>query len=215
MAEMFAGLIYRPPRKEYKVADLGPNRYIVKGQMCTREDVDIVSRRNLVLRGSLYLPVVKETMKVTSPVPCVVYLHGNSGSRIDADDVVDSFLVEQMSVFTVDFGGCGLSDGDIVTLGWKECDDLKSVLDYLSSNRNISSIGLYGRSMGAATAMLVAADESYYHLISGMVLDSCYTSVRQVISELAYKYVGKIPLVPLESMIDDAVESLRVAVLSK
>ena len=36
-------------------------------------------------------------IQVTIPVPCVVYLHGNSGSRIDADDVVDSFLVEQVS----------------------------------------------------------------------------------------------------------------------
>eukprot|EP00960_Hanusia_phi_P055091 762868-Hanusia_phi.AAC.1 len=57
-------------------------------------------------------------------------------------------------------------------------DDLKSVLDYLSTNKNVSSvwlvgassckcltvyvqIGLYGRSMGAATAMLVAADERW------------------------------------------------------
>lgn len=32
-------------------------------------------------------------------------------------------------------------------------------------------------------------------MIRGMVLDSCYTSVRQVLQELAHKYVGKVPLV--------------------
>ena len=36
--------------------------------------------------------------QVREPVPCVVYLHGNSGSRLDADDLVDVFLAEQVLV---------------------------------------------------------------------------------------------------------------------
>ena len=39
------------------------------------------------------------------PVPVVVYLHGNSGSRMDADDLVDFYLEHNISVFSVDFSG--------------------------------------------------------------------------------------------------------------
>jgi len=39
-------------------------------------------------------------------VPVVVYLHGNSGSRMDADDLVDFYLEHNISVFSVDFSGC-------------------------------------------------------------------------------------------------------------
>lgn len=98
-------------------------------------------------------------MKVEKPVPCVIYLHGNSGSRIDADDIVDSYLAERIAVFSIDFGGCGLSEGEYVTLGWRERDDLECVLDYLSGDKNTACIALFGRSMGAATALLVASDD--------------------------------------------------------
>jgi pimeloyl-ACP methyl ester carboxylesterase len=215
MADIFAGLICRPPRKEYVTEDLGPARYLLQEQMCVRNDLELVTRRKMKIKCSHYLPVDSESLQVEGQVPCVVYLHGNSGSRMDADDMVDTFLAEKISVFSIDFAGCGMSDGDFVTLGWREREDLEAVLNYLEGIAEISHVALYGRSMGAATAMLVASDERFYHRIVGMVLDSCYTSVRQVLLELAHKYVGKVPLVPFEAMIEPAVDLLRQAVLSR
>jgi pimeloyl-ACP methyl ester carboxylesterase len=216
MTEIFAGLICRPPRKEYTEADLGPSRYLLQDQMCIRQDLDLVTRRKMTIKCSLYLPVDSDTLEVTAPVPCVVYLHGNSGSRMDADDMVDTFLAEQIAVFSIDFAGCGMSDGNFVTLGWREREDLEAALEYLAGLPHIiAHVALYGRSMGAATAMLVASDDRFYHRIVGMVLDSCYTSVRQVLLELANKYVGKVPLVPFSSMIEPAVDLLRQAVMQR
>jgi alpha-beta hydrolase superfamily lysophospholipase len=213
MTDIFAGLICRPPRKEYSEADLGPARYLLQDQMCVRRDLELVTRRKLKIKCSQYLPVDSNTLQVAAPVPCVVYLHGNSGSRMDADDMVDTFLAEKISVFSIDFAGCGLSDGEYVTLGWREREDLEAVLDHLATMpETVSHVALYGRSMGAATAMLVASDDRFYHRICGMVLDSCYSSVRQVLLELANKYVGKVPLVPFSSMIEPAVDLLRQAV---
>eukprot|EP00286_Rhodomonas_abbreviata_P005458 CAMPEP_0181334178 /NCGR_PEP_ID=MMETSP1101-20121128/26103_1 /TAXON_ID=46948 /ORGANISM="Rhodomonas abbreviata, Strain Caron Lab Isolate" /LENGTH=322 /DNA_ID=CAMNT_0023444101 /DNA_START=232 /DNA_END=1196 /DNA_ORIENTATION=- len=215
MTDIFTGLICRPPRKQYTVEELGPAKFLIQEQMCVRRDMELCNRRQLKIKGSHYLPVHADTMQVTKPVPCVVYLHGNSGSRIDADDIVDSYLAVGIAVFSIDFGGCGLSEGDFVTLGWRERDDLECVLDYLSTNKDTACIALFGRSMGAATALLVASDDRYYHMIKGMVLDSCYTSVRQVLMELAHKYVGKVPLVPFASMVEKAVDLLREAVLQR
>lgn len=62
--------------------------------------------------------------------------------------------------------GSGLSDGKWVTLGAHEVDDLAVVIQHLRAQGGVSSIGLWGRSMGAVTALL------YSHLdpdIAGMV----------------------------------------------
>jgi len=147
--------------------------------------------------------------------PCVVYLHGNSGSRLDADDLVDDYLSRGMSLFAFDFQGCGVSGGDYVTLGGLERRDLECVIDYLSGLGSVSGIALHGRSMGAAAALLVASCDRYYHLVDGLVLDSCYTSVRGVLRELARSYVGTVPLLPVGAVVESAIDALRAAVLSR
>lgn len=43
--------------------------------------------------------------------PCVIYCHGNCGSRVDASDCLDLLLPQNISVFAFDFSGSGLSDG--------------------------------------------------------------------------------------------------------
>jgi pimeloyl-ACP methyl ester carboxylesterase len=50
--------------------------------------------------------------------------------------------------------GSGLSDGKWVTLGAHEVEDLSVVVQHLRSQGGVSSIGLWGRSMGAVTALM-------------------------------------------------------------
>ena len=50
--------------------------------------------------------------------------------------------------------GSGQSDGKYVTLGWREQDDLALAIQHLRSLGTVSTIGLWGRSMGAVTALL-------------------------------------------------------------
>lgn len=52
----------------------------------------------------------------------------------------------------------------------------------------------------------------YYHTIAGMVLDSCYTSVRSVIREIAQGYVGKAQLLPVSTVVESTIDALRDAV---
>ena len=140
----------------------------------------------------------------------MVYLHGNSGCRLDGDLIADQYLKRGLSFFSVDFGGCGVSDGTVVTLGFREREDVEIVLDYLKSLECVSYVCIYGRSMGAATALLVAADDRYYHNIAGLVVDSPYVSVREVALELARKYTGD-----SFGLASNAVTALRNAVANK
>ena len=58
----------------------------------------------------------------------MVYLHGNSGSRLSGKYLVKYLLPLKIGVLTFDFAGCGMSEGTFITLGKNESLDLKSVI---------------------------------------------------------------------------------------
>jgi hypothetical protein len=92
--------IIRPPRQEYTLNDLGTisspktfhhllNSYLkfigigpqifFQDELCIkRTDIQIVNPKGLALQCSWYQPLAAER-----PLPCVIYLHGNSSSRLE------------------------------------------------------------------------------------------------------------------------------------
>lgn len=64
-----------------------------------------------------------------------------------------------------DFSGSGYSEGNFITLGIKESDDVEKVVNYLKTNYKIGRIILWGRSMGAVTAILYSAKLTNQNLI--------------------------------------------------
>ena len=115
-------------------------------------------------------------------MPVVIYLHGNASNKKEGEDSADLLLPQGINVFSFDFSGCGNSDGDWVSLGLKEQDDLAAVIDYLKQTDTFSTIGLWGRSMGAATAILFASQHK--DIINAMVLDSGFASLEDLISSI-------------------------------
>jgi hypothetical protein len=93
-------------------------------------------------------------------------------------------------VVCFDFSGSGLSDGDYVSLGVYEKDDLRAVVQHVRAKFPVSTIGLWGRSMGAATAIMYAVEDP---TIAGMVLDSPFSRLTQVMQEIVKSYKSWIP----------------------
>ena len=60
--------------------------------------------------------------------PCVIYLHGNSSCRAGALEMLPALLAAGFVVFAFDFAGCGLSDGEYISLGFFEKDDVATVV---------------------------------------------------------------------------------------
>jgi alpha-beta hydrolase superfamily lysophospholipase len=98
-------------------------------------------------------------------------------------------LSQNIYVFAFYFAGCGLSEGEYISLGFYEKDDLSTVIDYLRNSGKCSTIGLWGRSMGAVTALMHGHRDPS---IAGMVLDSPFSDLKQLANELAKKHT-KIP----------------------
>jgi len=90
-------------------------------------------------------------------------------------------------LFCFDFSGSGHSDGEYVSLGFYERDDLAVVIEHLRQSGTVGCIGLWGRSMGAATALLHGDRDPS---IAGMVLDSPFTSLRSLAEELVDVFIG-------------------------
>ncbi|VFQ65227.1 unnamed protein product [Cuscuta campestris] len=141
-------------------------------------------------------------------LPCVVYCHGNSGSRADASEAAIVLLPSSITLFTLDFSGSGLSGGDHVTLGWNEKDDLKSVIEYLRRDGNVSLIGLWGRSMGAVTCLMYGAQDPS---IAGIVLDSPFSNLVDLMMEIADGNRVRLPKFTLKF----AIKYMRRSVLKK
>lgn len=51
---------------------------------------------------------------------CVIYLHANNGSRVEALEYMPMVVQQHVDFCTFDFEGSGLSSGKFVTLGIRE-----------------------------------------------------------------------------------------------
>ena len=116
--------------------------------------------------------------------PVVIYLHGNSSSRTEVIPNLAHLLSLGVSVVAFDFAGCGKSDGEFVSLGYYEQEDLQTVVHYLRSSGEVSAIALWGRSMGAATAIMYGSRDP---TLSCMILDSAFTDLNGLAIEMVEK----------------------------
>ena len=179
--------VIRPPRAEYNLEDLGPKKFLVGKFRGFREDLIITNNRNQDLHCSWFKRNSLKKPGASSPV--VVYLHGNSSSRLEALQNVTQLLSQGISLFCFDFAGCGLSDGEYISLGHYESQDLKVIIEYLRNRSEVSQIGLWGRSMGAVTSLMFADQDPG---LAAIVVDSPFCSLNELAKQLALKK-AKIP----------------------
>ncbi|KAF8286131.1 putative Alpha/beta hydrolase family [Trypanosoma cruzi] len=177
-------LIIRPPRAEYDLEmDLGPTLFRISddSELFTRTELTLTNMRGLGVECSWFRP------RARRPQPCVIYLHGNCGSRYDALEAL-FILRHNFSLFAFDATGSGKSEGEYISLGFYERQDLAAVVDYLLGQNDVEGIGLWGRSMGAVTSIMYAAKDAS---IKCIVCDSPFSTLRLLIKDLVKRYGSK------------------------
>lgn len=98
-------------------------------------------------------------------IPCtnargtVAMFHGYGGSRSGMLDRAYEFLNMGYNVLLINFMGAGKSEGDQVTIGFKEAAQVTTAYNYLLREKNERNILLFGTSMGAASIMKAIADD--------------------------------------------------------
>lgn len=174
--------IIRPPRCQYSTLQLGPTEFHFVGRNFRRADFHLTNPRNMRLECSWWEPL--EPDRPAAALPCVIYMHGNSSARLESLPCLSTVLSLGATLLAFDFSGSGLSEGEYVSLGAFEKDDLAVVIEHLRSTQRVSTIALWGRSMGAATALLHGERDPS---IAGMVLDSAFADLTMLAEEIVEK----------------------------
>ena len=177
--------IIRPVRDNYTDKDLGPEKFRINSKYYKRKDLTLRNSRNQLLMCSFWEPYDEE--REYTYLPCVIYLHGNSSSRCEVIPNLKYLLPLNITVFAFDFAACGRSEGEYISLGWYEILDVKCVINFLRNSNKVSTIGLWGRSMGAVTSIMYAAKDP---TIGGIFLDSPFFSLNLLMDELSKEKVS-------------------------
>lgn len=112
-----------------------------------------------------------------TPRATVVFAHGYGKNREQNDlplkELIPEFHEQGYNFLTFDFRASGISEGERVTVGVKEQEDLKAAIEY-AKGRSDGPIVLYGISMGAATALSTADDIE----VAAVIADSPFSDLR-------------------------------------
>jgi dipeptidyl aminopeptidase/acylaminoacyl peptidase len=177
--------IIRPPRDNYSEDLLGPTTFIYRGKVYQRKDYDILSSMGYTMKCSLIEP--QQAYRPSEEMPLILYLHGNSSSRLEGMRMTEEILKKDINLFLIDFPGCGLSGGEYISLGYHEKDDVGVVIDFLETLPGVGNIGIWGRSMGAATTILYAHKDPR---VKAICVDSPFADFRRLAKEITLNHVN-------------------------
>ena len=197
--------IIRPPRDEYEEELLGNFVFTYRDKQYQRKDYDLISSEGYIMKCSFIEPTDK--YRPTFEMPVVLYLHGNSSSRLEGLNNLEVLLKYNINLFVIDFPGCGLSEGEYISLGYHEKNDVKIIVDFIENLPGVSKIGIWGRSMGAATTLLYTYKDPR---ISAICIDSPFENFKRLAEELVIKQI-KLP----KFIIDGALKIVQGTVKKK
>jgi len=137
------------------------------------DDVSFSSRDGLTLSGWW--------LEACDSSRVVVMIHGANGHRADPGiktlDIAREMVNTGYNVLMFDLRGHGQSEGKHISLGYYEQRDLLGAIDYVKQ-RGMSKICVIGFSMGAATALMTAANCKQ---IDAIVADSSFAYLADIV----------------------------------
>ncbi|MBI5876701.1 MAG: alpha/beta hydrolase [Chloroflexi bacterium] len=155
-------------------------------------DVEFPARDGVRLRGWFF---DAPTTAGDAPRPAVIVCHGHGGDKSPHINLAIWFREAGIPLLLFDFRNHGLSDGDLTSIGYYERYDVLGAVDWLAA-RGMTRIGLFGFSMGAATALAAAP---FSQNIVCVVSDSAFAHVRPVVAGVVSR---QMPVQPLARMLE-------------
>jgi len=118
----------------------------------------------------------------------IVVCHGVAHDKRSAVRFIQYLAREGYTLLPIDFRAHGESEGDLVTYGLREKEDLHAAIRYLRQTVGITGcVGVLGASMGASIAIQAAAESTE---IDALVLDSPFASLKVISEESVARITG-------------------------
>ncbi|XP_017835110.1 protein ABHD13 [Drosophila busckii] len=127
-------------------------------------------------------------------VPTLLYFHGNAGNMGHRmQNVWGIFHHLHCNILMVEYRGYGLSTGVPSERGL--VTDARAAIDYLLTRHDLdhNQLILFGRSLGGAVVIDVAADTVYGQKLMCTIVENTFTSIREMAVELVHPSVKYIP----------------------
>lgn len=130
----------------------------------------------------------------TASRAAIILCHGFHGGAVDTNRAATIGQASGYNTFTLDFRGCGESDGKTTSVGYWEVDDLLGAVEYVKSRPEVdpNKIAVYGFSMGGAVAMLAAERDPS---IRAIITDAAFASLDSLLS-VKFKLFYRLPSFP-------------------
>lgn len=175
--------IIMPTRTKYSLEHLGPaKRRMADDGVFVRTDCQKTN-----LRGEkIEVTVFTREQEVNTERRCLVYLHSHGGSRVEGLGLLPFAWELGMNFCVFDFSGSGMSEGAYTTLGLRESEDCSAVIEMLQRDFAITKFVLWGRSMGAVSAILYAAGRLPH--VMALVLDTPFSTVDAMVRDAGSSY---------------------------
>ena len=170
--------ILRPPKLLYDIKKIPIINNIPGFGDIIRISFSFLNFKKQRLYGSFY-----QSPNPIKENPCVIYFHGNASNQLEGRFCVSLFLPLGINVFCFDFGGCGCSEGEFVSLGYFESIDSEILLNILKNDFKCNIFGLWGRSMGSVTSLFLLKNNNFN--IVGAIIDSPFSSLIELCKEFA------------------------------
>jgi fermentation-respiration switch protein FrsA (DUF1100 family) len=127
--------------------------------------------------------------------PWLIMCHGVGSNRTDLLEIAVGLHEGGFNLFLFDFRAHGGSEGRSTSFGWLEQRDLEGAVAFLGQQPEVPArpYGIYGISMGAAVAIMVAARDER---LAAVAADSPYTDLEDSIGRhlrLLYPVLPKQP----------------------
>ena len=183
--EILWKFIIRPPKDIYPLHYLGPPKFNFNSKSYIRKDYELISHQGYKMQCSLIEP--EPSFRPSKEMPIIIYLHGNASSRLESHNILSPLLSHNINLFMVDLPGCGHSEGEYISLGYHESFDVGIIVDFLENLPGVGNIGLWGRSMGASTALIYAHRDKR---IKAICLDSPFANFCRLGRELTKQYIS-------------------------
>ena len=187
-----AQLLFHP--NEYHGFETLPSDYYASSETLTIDSSD-----GLELMGYHYTPE-------NSNDKWALIVHGYGHNHNHMNGFAEMYLANGYNVLMIDQRAAGESEGEWLTMGSAESEDVALWTQKIAELNPNAKIVLHGVSMGAATAMLAAANSNVTNVTS-LVEDCGYTTVMNLI-DLAKGMATQLADSEFVSVVDDAAESL-------
>ncbi|MFI3251102.1 MAG: alpha/beta hydrolase [Eubacteriales bacterium] len=132
----------------------------------------------------------------------VIAVHGYQSDHTSVEDYAYEYHTRGYNVLIPDLRAHGNSEGEYIGMGLHDSHDLRLWIDMIVSENAETKIVLHGQSMGAATVLITAGEETLPDNVVAIISDSGYTNgYEMMVEQLDYRFnLPAFPIIDLATL---------------